>query len=220
MTYPPQMHAEKLFDSYSKKSSPCGRENNINIKDRAAEAIEFLIYCWLSYMTNFYDANHTLSQKRNPIKRNPIKEIMMKNQSLKDNTFLKILYSDSSNMENDGYSMMDITLPEDIMINREMSLQHNNGYSYPTSGTITIKRKHFTMKIKYEEVKYKNDLLSPSFPLKLYTLVAKSDIIPPINNPIFYAESIKELSKNIGWTKHRIEFHGYPKLHTLIRSIL
>jgi len=206
MAYPPQMYAVELFDTYYKKNGR-DRKDVVHIRDRAAEAVELLIYCWLSRMTNFYDANYCF-----PIKRIPIKS-MTESLTLQDNVFLQILSSDES-MEAEG--IINITLPEDITVIRNS--QRYNGRNYPTTGTIAIKRKHFDLTIKYKESNYRRDLKSPSLPLRVSKSLYANIAGIPIN-PIYLGDRVfKELS-NIGWTVYRIEFHGDAKLSTRIRSI-
>jgi len=210
--YPPQMYVIELFRRCSEKIDRYGNKSDINIKDRSAEVIELLIYYWLSRVTNFYDTTYCFPNKENPIKRKPI-ESMIKSLSLKDNVFLDTLYSNGSIEKND---ILNINLPKDITIKR--NLQRHGEHNHPNSGTITIRRKHFILKIKYKESKYRKDLLSPSLLLKVSKDLEQKFGGVPIN-PIYMNGEILDRLSNIGWTVYRIELHGDAKLSTRIRSI-
>lgn len=210
--YPPQMYVVELFRRCSEKIDQYGNKTDINIKDRSAEIIELLIYFWLSRVTNFYDTTYCFPKKENPIKRKPI-ESMIESLSLKDNVFLDILYSNGNIEKND---ILNINLPKDITIKR--NLQRHEEHTHPSSGTITIRRKDFNLKIKYKESKYRKDLLSPSLILKISKDLEQKIGGVPIN-PIYMNGEILDRLSNIGWTVYRVELHGDAKLSTRIRSI-
>jgi hypothetical protein len=213
MAYPPQMYTIELLRTYIMKMLEHGKENNITIKDRAAEIIEVLIYYWLSSITNFYDANYCFTIKRNSLNS------MIEKLSLKDNVFLNVLYSDCDDRQKDVGGIMTINLPEDIEVKRIKSCRHSNGHTPSTSGTITIERKHFSLTIKYEESsKYRKDLLSPILPYRVSKSLDSS--IQGISiNPIYMGDKVFKILSNIGQEVYRIEFHAAAKLSTRIRSI-
>jgi hypothetical protein len=81
---------------------------------------------------------------------------------------------------------------------------------------ITIKRKHFNLKIEYKQSKYKkSDLLSPSLLIKVSKKLSRIPI-----NPIYAGDDFFKILINIKWKVYRIELHGDTKPSTRIHSLL
>jgi hypothetical protein len=197
--YSPQFFGSMLVSMCAKKMGSSYQKEN-----RTADIIEVLIYYWLNCITNAYDIAYCFD----PIKRTAINSI--ENLSHKNNVFLNNLYSNRNKQDN---GIMNITLPEDITVER--NFEQGNEQNYPTSGIIAIKRKHFNLKIRYEKSDYFTySYKSPSLLVRL--MPRKGDILL---NPIYVGDEFIKKIRNLNWAIYRIELRGEAKLSTRIRSI-